>query len=82
MVFRKFKFDIPIKGYSEGVNVIETPTSMSGDMGNVRPIDSLEKKLRIGQRNGMKKEFSTQIAGTASPVVYLGSITVIDYLGA
>jgi hypothetical protein len=74
-------FDLPMKGYSEGINVLDTPTSMSGDMGNVRPIDSISQRLRIGQRPGLAKAYSTQTASAASPVIWIGSVSVVDYLG-
>ena len=73
---------LPIQGYSEGINVLDTPTTMSGDMGNVRPIDSISQRLRIGQRPGLAKAYSTQIASAASPVILIGSVTVVDYRGS
>ena len=73
---------IPIRGYNEGTNVLDTPQTMSGDMGNVRPIDSIEKKLRIGQRKGLAKSITQQIASAESPVIFIGSVTIVDYLGS
>ena len=49
-------------------------------MSNIRPRDTLEGRLRIGQRPGMKKAYTQQIGGDAQPVVYLGSVTTVDPL--
>ena len=75
------EFSIPINGFSEGLIVRETPSVFSGDMNNVRTTDTINRRLRIGQRPGMLKAFSTQIASAQSPVVAIGSITVVDYIG-
>lgn len=75
-------FNLPIRGYSEGSNVLDSPADTSGDMLNVRPIDSLSKRLRLGQRPGLEKAYDEQIASAAGPVIVLGSVTVVDYIGA
>ena len=75
------EFQIPIQGFSEGLVVRDTPGVFSGDMNNVRPTDTINRRLRIGQRPGLSKVFTTQIASALSPVVVIGSITVVDYIG-
>lgn len=75
------KFELPIQGFSEGLVVRDTPAVLSGDMNNVRATDTIERRLRIGQRPGLSKAFTTQIASAKSPVVAIGSITVVDYIG-
>lgn len=75
------KFEIPIQGFSEGIIVRDTPATLSGDMNNVRPTDTINRRLRIGQRPGLSKAFTSQIASALSPIVAVGSVTIVDYLG-
>lgn len=74
-------FPLPLRGYSAGSNVGDQPIDTTGDMNNVRPFDSLERKLRLGQRPGLAKAFDEQIAGATAPIVACGSISVVNYLG-
>jgi hypothetical protein len=69
---------LPLGGFSEGFQPDKQPTATSGYMNNCRPRDVLEKKIRIGQRPGLAKAYSQQIGGAASPIVWLGSITIVD----
>ena len=73
-----FEFQLPLSGLSEGLPVSDEQAGTSGYMSNVRPRDVLEKRLRIGQRPGLKKAYSQQIGGITSPIVWLGSITIVD----
>lgn len=72
------EFQLPYQGINEGLPVSNEPGSTSGYMLNVRPRDVLERRLRIGQRPGLKKAYSQQIGGAASQIVWLGSVTSID----
>jgi len=74
-------FPLPLKGYNAGSNINTQPVNTTGDMNNVRPFDSLERKLRLGQRPGMAKVYDEQIASAASPIIAIGSISVVDYVG-
>lgn len=74
-------FELPLGGYSEGANVENLPSNTTGDMNNVRPQDTLSGRLRIGQRPGLGKAFTQQIASASGPVVVLGSVSVVEYLG-
>ena len=71
-------FQPPIGGFSEGINVEDSPVQYSGYMNNVRPIDVLERKLRIGQRPGLDKKYTQQIAGVAGPIVCACSVSVVN----
>lgn len=75
------EFPLPKKGYSAGINVSESDMATTGDMNNVRPFDSLERRFRLGQRPGMAKTYDEQIASSQSPIVAICSISVVDYLG-
>ena len=59
----------PIKGVSKGLPVDKEPPTTSGYMNNVRPVDVLERQLRIGQRPGLDKWSDTQIGAAEQPVV-------------
>ena len=74
------EFPPPLKGLSSGLSVSYQEEGASGYMSNIRPRDTLEGRLRIGQRPGMKKAYTQQIGGDAQPVVYLGSVTTVDPL--
>lgn len=72
------EFPQPVKGYSEGLDVSKTPSEYSSYMNNVRAIDTLERKLRLGQRPGLDKAYAQQIAGLVGPVVAICSVTVVE----
>ena len=59
----------PIKGISKGFPVDKEPNITSGYMNNVRPVDVLEKRLRLGQRPGLDKWSTDQIGDSEQPVV-------------
>ena len=74
----QIQFTLPLEGYSRGlVPGTEKPTT-SPHMNNVRPRDTLEGWIRLGQRPGLKKAYSQQIGGEASGIVFLGSVTTVD----
>lgn len=72
------EFSLPIKGVSEGFPIDKSPPLTSGYMNNIRAIDVLEKRVRIGQRPGQDKAYAQQIGGAASAVVAAIQVTVID----
>jgi len=72
------EFQLPIKGISYGFPVDKSPPLTSGYQNNVRAIDVLEKRVRIGQRPGQSKVYTQQIGGAASPVVAIIQVTTID----
>ncbi len=60
----------PIKGLFRGTLVGHAPALTSEAMNNVRPIDTLEKRIRIGQRPGLDKWGNgTQVGAAEQPVV-------------
>lgn len=69
------EFPLPIQGFSESLPVNVEQETTSGYMSNVSLRDVLERRLRIGQRPGLKKAYAQQIGGGANPIVWLGSIT-------
>jgi len=68
----------PIKGKHVGFSASKQPQLTSPDLNNVRPYDVLANRARGGQRPGMKKLYSQQIGGAAAPVIWTGSVTVVD----
>lgn len=70
---------LPIKGVSYGFPIDKSPPLTSGYMNNVRAIDVLEKRVRIGQRPGLDKVYaSNQIGGAAKPIVAIIVVTTVD----
>ncbi|KKN10083.1 hypothetical protein LCGC14_1040200 [marine sediment metagenome] len=68
----------PIKGISKGLPVDKEPPTTSGYMLNVRPIDTLERRLRLGQRPGLDKwGAGTQIGAAEQPVVAMVVVAAI-----
>jgi hypothetical protein len=72
------EFLLPIKGVSYGFPIDKSPPATSNYMNNIRAIDVLEKRVRIGQRPGQDKAYSQQVGGAASPVVAIIQITTVD----
>jgi hypothetical protein len=72
------EFPPPIKGFSEGFDVSDTPNEYSGYMNNVRPVDTLERKLRLGQRPGLDKAYAQQIANGVGAIVAICSVSVVS----
>ena len=60
----------PVKGLFRGTLLGHAPELTSESMNNVRPIDTLEKRIRIGQRPGLDKWGNgTQVGAAEQPVV-------------
>ena len=67
----------PIKGVSKGLPVDKEQPTTSGYMNNVRPVDVLEKQLRLGQRPGLSKWSDTQIGAAEQPVVAMCIVAAV-----
>ncbi len=60
----------PVKGLFRGTLLGHAPELTSESMNNVRPVDTLEKRIRIGQRPGLDKWGNgTQVGAAEQPVV-------------
>lgn len=69
------KFPIPIGGVFYGFNPEDTSGQYSQNMLNCRPLDTLENKIRLGQRPGLKKLYTDQISGSAQAIVEMGYVS-------
>ena len=67
----------PIQGISKGVPVDKESPATSGYMNNVRPVDALERRIRLGQRPGLDKWSATQIGAAEQPVVAMCIVAAI-----
>jgi len=68
----------PIRGVSKGLPVDKEQPITSGYMNNVRPIDTLERRLRLGQRPGLDKwGAGTQIGAAEQPVVAMCIVATV-----
>lgn len=72
------EFQIPIKGYSEGLPPDKQPPLTAGYMDNMYPRGTLEKRIRLTQRPGLDKIFAQQIGGGSAPIVAMCSVTTVD----
>lgn len=68
----------PIKGINAAVNPDKQPPLTTDYMDNVWPADTLEKRIRLGQRPGVDKAFAQQIGGAAVAIVAVNIITTVD----
>ena len=68
----------PIRGLSKGLPVDKEQPATSGWMNNVRPVDTLEKKLRLGKRPPLRKwGAGTQVGQAEMPVVAMCVVAAI-----
>ena len=68
----------PLKGILKGAASDKAPQDYSEYMVNCRPIDVLEKKIRIGQRPGLDKwGAGTLIGGENQPVVAMCVVNTV-----
>ena len=72
------EFDLPIRGVSKGFPSDKSDTLGSEHMNNVRAIDTLEHKIRIGQRPALDKwGAGTQIGDAENPVVAICTVSSV-----
>ncbi len=68
---------LPLRGINFSYPLDKQDASSSPYMDNVRPFDTLERRIRLGQRPGMDKMYSQQIGGATFPVVWVGLVTTV-----
>lgn len=64
----------PYLGLDEGAAATEQPEGTSFSLQNVRPYDVTSERIRGGQRPGTTLAYTTQISGSAHPVLFITSI--------
>lgn len=70
---------LPLKGINYSLPDDKFQGGYSPYMNNIRPFDTLERKIRLGSRPPLDKIFTERIGGNANyPIVWLDSITSID----
>lgn len=72
------EIQLPLAGKSSGLAVTKESAVTSGYMLNVRPRDTLERRIRLGKRPGLKKAYSSVLGAGTVPIIWLGSVTTID----
>lgn len=68
----------PIKGKHVGFPTGKQPQNTSPDLNNVRPYDTLDNRIRGGQRPGLSQKYTDQISEIAYPIVAMCSVTVVS----
>lgn len=72
-------FPLPILGFSAGFSPDQQQPGTSGYMLNVRPLDVLENRIRLGQRPGLDKWGSgTQVGAAEEPVVAMAFVDIAE----
>lgn len=69
-------FNLPVKGFSEGLPLDKSDQLTTGHMNNVRSY-GLDRKIKITQRPAVIKWSSTQIGDTEQPVVAICSVSTV-----
>lgn len=67
----------PLAGKNENLATHQQPPYTTPDLKNVRPYDTQDERARGGQRPGLVKGNSVQVASTKSPVVALVQVTTV-----
>ena len=67
----------PVAGINRGTSLEMQPSYSSPSMKNVRAYDTGQKRIRGGQRPGLKKAFQTCI-GNGKPIVAIAQVTVVE----
>lgn len=68
----------PLRGQNKAAPAGQSPVGTSEHLLNVRPIDVLESRMRIGQRPGLAKWGNgTQVGASEQPVVAMCSVTTV-----
>jgi hypothetical protein len=64
----------PILGLHRGLPSEQQAPGTSFELVNVRPEDTTSERLRMGQRPGLVKAYTTQVSGGARPVLSICSV--------
>ncbi len=72
------RIPFPLQGIDRGRATPDQPILTSFDMKNMRPYDTLDNRLRGGQRPALRKRYSQQIGNNIAPIVAITTVTVVD----
>jgi len=71
-------FNLPVRGFSEGMPVDKSDPSTSGHICNVRVRGTLGKRIRISQRPGVTHwGAGTQVGAAEQPVVAMIAVSTV-----
>lgn len=75
-----FKLKSPIRGINKGRLPDEQPELTSPGMNNVRPFDTLDDRIRVGQSPGMVKRYAEVVSqySIGGPVVAMCEVSVVE----
>jgi hypothetical protein len=73
----KLELTFPFEGINKNNAQSQQVPLTSPAMANVRPCDSIQSRIRGGQRPGLKKQYQTCI-GSGKPVVAMAEVTVVE----
>ncbi len=74
------RLTFPIRGINKSRLPDEQPETTSPDMNNVRPFDTLDDRIRGGQRPGMAKRYDEVVSQftLGGPVVAMCEVSVTE----
>lgn len=72
------ELNFPIQGLHLGFPTSKQPQNTSPKLNNVRPYDTLDNRVRGGQRPGLSQKYTDQISEIAYPIVAMCSVTVVS----
>jgi len=73
------KLIFPLKGLFKGSKTEAQPKGTTFDLNNARPLDTLDDRLRGGQRPALDKwGAGTQIGSAEQPVVAICSVSSVE----
>lgn len=71
------RLSFPFMGIDKGRAASDQPSLTVPSMKNVRVYDTLSNRARGGQRPGINKLYTRQIAGVSGPIVAICSVTTV-----
>ena len=67
---------MPYRGVNYNRAASQQPLETSSHMNNVRPYDTIDKRVRLGQRPGLVRKYATNLGGR---IVALCSVTTVEW---
>ncbi len=72
------RIPFPLQGIDKGRATPDQPVLTSFDIKNMRPYDTLDSRLRGGQRPALRKRYSQQIGETDNPILAMCVVTILE----
>jgi hypothetical protein len=67
---------LPFRGINYNQAASKQPLETSSHLTNVRPYDTIDKRVRLGQRPGLVRKYATNLGGR---VVAICTVTTVEW---